>query len=172
MQRLIAGLSLLLLAGCGSLPAGMAPVERFDLERYSGTWYEVIRLENRFERGLSRVTAQYTVQSDGSVRVLNRGYADADSVWKEASGKAKFAGASTEGRLKVSFFGPFYAPYIVFDLDAVDYQYAFVSGGERTLWLLARTPTVDDALIERFLAAAARFGYALDELVYVEHGPL
>ncbi|MEM7376002.1 MAG: lipocalin family protein [Pseudomonadota bacterium] len=142
----------------------------FDLDRYAGTWYEVIRLENRFERGLSRVTAQYTVESNGTVRVRNQGFSEADGAWKGAVGRAKFAGEPSVGRLKVSFFRPFYTPYVVFDIDAVDYQYAFVSGGENTLWLLARTPSVDGTVIDRFLAAADRYGYDLDALVFVEHG--
>ncbi|MEM6984929.1 MAG: lipocalin family protein [Pseudomonadota bacterium] len=143
----------------------------FDINRYTGTWYEIIRLENRFERGLSRVTATYSVRDDGSVKVVNRGYAADEGAWKEAIGKAKFSGESSRGRLKVSFFGPFYAPYVIFDLDQTDYQHAFVTGGENTLWLLARTPEVEQRLIDRFLDDAKRYGYNLDELVYVSQGP-
>ena len=73
-----------------------------------------------------------------------------------------------EGYLKVSFFGPFYGSYVVFDLDKQDYQYAFVSGPDESyLWLLARTPSVSDALKARFAGEAARRGFDADALIFV-----
>jgi apolipoprotein D and lipocalin family protein len=97
----------LVLAACTRLPEGITPVQGFELKRYLGEWHEIARLDHRFERGLTLVTATYSLRSDGSVRVLNRGWNAATAQWKEAEGRAVFIGSSSEGRLKVSFFGPF-----------------------------------------------------------------
>ncbi|WP_082888473.1 lipocalin family protein [Marinobacter sp. LQ44] len=108
---------LLLLTGCTGLPKGIEPVTGFDQDRYLGTWYEIARLDHSFERSLSQVTADYTLNDDGSIKVINRGYNAEKGEWKEAQGRAKFVGDSEVGHLKVSFFGPFYASYVVFELD-------------------------------------------------------
>ena len=133
---------LLLLAGCVTHPDEIQPVDGFVLDRYLGTWYEIARLDHRFERGLQRVSATYTRNEDGSVRVLNRGFSASADAWEEAVGKASFVEAESRGYLKVSFFGPFYGAYVVFGLDD-DYQAADVGGPDHDyLWLLARTPTI------------------------------
>ena len=107
---------LMLLAGCTGVPEGVQPVTGFELERYLGTWYEIARLDHPFERGLSRVTAEYSRRDDGGVRVVNRGYAAADGRWNQVEGKAYFVESPDLGRLKVSFFGPFYGGYNIFAL--------------------------------------------------------
>ena len=141
---------LLALGGCVNVPAGITPVENFELERYLGTWYEVARMENRFERGLYNVTATYSQNDNGTVRVENRGYKTSSAEWKSAIGKAKFVGSPNVGHLKVSFFGPFYASYVVYELDQ-DYRYAFITGNNKKfLWLLAREPTVPDNVLGLF----------------------
>ena len=160
----------LLLSGCQSMPEGDEPVENFDLDRYLGKWYEVARLDHRFERGLSDVTAQYSLRPDGQVRVLNSGRPAGSDVRNQAEGRAKFAGEPDVGYLKVSFFGPFFGSYVVFELDA-DYQHAFVAGNTTDyLWLLAREPVVDAAVRERFIQRAGELGFDVDELIWVEHG--
>lgn len=108
-------------------PRGIHPVSPFDLTRYQGKWYEIARLDHRFERGLDFVTALYQPQADGSVRVVNKGLNLAKKRWKQSVGKAKFTGDSQTAALKVSFFGPFYASYNVFAMDK-DYQYSLVCG--------------------------------------------
>ncbi|SDU05009.1 lipocalin family protein [Halopseudomonas salegens] len=159
----------LVLSGCVRLPAQVTPVDNFQLERYLGTWYEIARLDHSFERGLSQVTAEYSQRDDGGVRVLNRGYDAAKGEWSEAEGKAYFVEDSDVGFLRVSFFGPFYGAYGIFELDS-DYQYAFVSGPSSDyLWLLARSPEVDEAVIEHFVTRAKALGFAVDELIMVEH---
>lgn len=159
---------LLLLGGCLGTPPGVEPVENFEARRYLGTWYEIARLDHVFERGLDGVTATYSLNDDGSIRVLNRGYRAEESEWAQAEGVARFVGDDTTGHLKVSFFGPFYASYVVFELDQ-DYQYAFVSGfNNNYLWLLARTPEVSAELKERFLRRADELGFAVDELLFVD----
>ena len=163
-------LAALLLLGCTGRPDGVAPVTGFDLSRYQGRWYEIARLDHPFERGLERVTADYSLRDDGGVRVVNRGFASGSGEWQEAEGKAFFVGEPEEGHLKVSFFGPFYGSYVVFELDETDYQYAFVSGPTTSyLWLLARSPVVERALIDRFVARANELGFDTDELIFVEH---
>lgn len=160
----------LLLGGCGGYPKNVYPVKPFDINRYLGTWYEVARLDHSFERGLEQVTADYTLLDDGKVRVVNRGFSSATNQWKEAVGKAFLAGETSEGYLKVSFFGPFYSSYVVFGLDPENYQYAYVSGPNHSyLWLLARTPVVEDEVIDRFVTTAKEKGFNTDELIYVKH---
>ena len=114
----------LLLTGCVGVPENVKPVEDFKLEKYLGKWYEIARLDHSFERGLTQVTATYSLRSDGGVKVINRGYAAADDSWKQAEGKAYFVKSPDVAYLKVSFFGPFYGAYVVFALDQAGYQYA------------------------------------------------
>ncbi len=159
-----------LVGGCVGLPQGVHPVSRFELNRYLGTWYEIARLDHSFERGLQRVTAEYFLRDDGGLRVINKGYVVAEQTWKEAEGKAYFVGPPDQAHLKVSFFGPFYGAYIVFELDRENYQYAFVASYNTSyLWLLSRTPQVSDELVQRFTRRAAELGYATENLIYVEH---
>ena len=101
--------------------------------------------------------------------VKNRGFSMEKNKWSEAKGKAFFAGKSSEGYLKVSFFGPFYSSYVVFELDKDNYQYAFVSGPNTSyLWLLARTPTIEADLLSQFIEKADKLGYETDKLIYVK----
>ncbi len=125
-------------------PKGVQPITNFDTNRYLGKWYEIARLENRFERGLEQVSATYGKRNDGGISVLNRGYDPTKNKWSESEGKAYFTGDNTTAALKVSFFGPFYGGYNVIKLDD-EYKYALVSGPNREyLWILARTPTIPD----------------------------
>ena len=159
----------LLLAGCVGMPPGVEPVEDFELDRYLGKWYEIARLDHSFERGMQNVTAEYSMREDGGVRVLNRGFRTAEGEWNQAEGKAYFVEDADRGYLKVSFFGPFYGSYIVFELDA-DYRYAFVSGPDTSyLWLLARTPSVGSEVMDRFRSRASELGFDLGEMVTVDH---
>jgi len=161
---------IVLLAGCVGIPDGVAPVENFELARYLGTWYEIARLDHSFERGLSRVTAEYSLREDGGVRVVNRGYSEQDKEWKEAEGKAYFVDRADQGHFKVSFFGPFYGSYIVFELDRDSYQYALVSGPDKSyFWILARRPEMDKELKERLVAKAAARGFDMSGLIFVRH---
>ena len=147
------------LAGCslGPLP-GVKPVTGFDLARYSGTWYEIARLDHRFERGLTDVSATYRVQADGSVEVRNRGFDVAKDEWREAIGRAVFIGAPTTGSLKVSFFGPFHGGYHVVELDP-DYRWALVLGPDRDYaWILARDKVLPASVREHLSAAAGAAG--------------
>ncbi len=158
-----------LLMGCVSVPEDITPVTPFDLYAYLGKWYEIARLDHSFERGLNNVSATYSLRDDGGVSVINRGYSTEKEIWKEAEGKAYFVKNAELGFLKVSFFGPFYGSYIVFELDK-NYQYAFISGPSKDyLWLLARTPNVPDELKKRFIQTAKEKGFDISKLIFPEH---
>ena len=163
-------LTALLLGACVGKPDNVVPVGNFDSARYLGTWYEIARLDHRFEKGLSRVSATYSLREDGGLKVVNRGYRDADAIWKEALGKAYFVQRPDLGYLKVSFFGPFYGAYVVFDLDP-DYRTSMVSGPDKSyLWLLSRTPTMDAATKKRLVTKAQVLGFDTNALIFVDQG--
>jgi apolipoprotein D and lipocalin family protein len=167
LKKLLLLISLLTLGGCLGMPKSVQPVSGFKLERYLGRWYEIARLDHSFERGLSHVSAEYSPRADGGVLVLNRGFSQAQNMWKEAVGKAYFVNSASEGFLKVSFFGPFYGSYVVFELDP-DYQYAFVSGpSTKYLWLLSRTPSVDQSVIDTFITMSKERGFDTERLIFV-----
>lgn len=160
-------LLIVLLGGCVSVPQNVAPVDGFELNRYLGKWYEIARLDHSFERGLANITAEYSLRDDGGVKVVNKGFSAADNKWKEAEGKAYFVRDPQEGYLKVSFFGPFYGAYIVFELDKEGYQYAFITSYDKSyLWLLARTPAVSDEVLNRFIQKSGELGFATDKLIF------
>lgn len=161
------------LMACAGLPNRVEPVSGFELPRYLGTWYEIARLDHSFERGLSRVSAEYSMREDGGVRVINRGWSEKDGKWEEAEGRAYFVDSPDVGHLKVSFFGPFYSSYAIFGLDRENYEYAWVSGHKTDyLWLLARRPQVSDELLEAFRLRAGQLGFDTDGLIYVNHDPV
>ncbi|MFB2652288.1 lipocalin family protein [Shewanella seohaensis] len=169
MKKLLLLISVLVLSGCLGMPRNVEPVKDFELERYLGKWYEIARLDHSFERGLTQVTAEYSLKADGGVKVINRGYSADTQQWKEAEGKAYFVNGDGEAYLKVSFFGPFYGSYVVFGLDQQDYQYAFISGPDTDyLWLLARTPTVSPEVMKQFVEMASARGFDTNSLIYVE----
>jgi apolipoprotein D and lipocalin family protein len=160
----------LLFVGCVSVPDGVEPVDHFQVERYLGKWYEIARLDHSFERGLTRVTAQYSQRKDGGIRVLNRGYLASEGKWKEAEGKAYFVHGPEQGFLKVSFFGPFYGSYVILELDQQDYSYALVCGPDKSyLWILARSPELDKNIINRLISRASSLGFDTGKLIFVKH---
>lgn len=160
----------LLLASCTGIPENIKPVEQFELQRYLGTWYEIARLDHSFERGLSQVTANYALRDDGGVSVINRGYDEQKKEWKSAEGKAYFVDQSNQGYLKVSFFGPFYGSYVIFELDKKHYHYALISGPDKNyFWILAREPQLDSELLQRLIAQAKSLGFATEKLIIVDH---
>lgn len=168
MTRLLL-LALLALSGCTGKPDNIKPVENFKADRYLGTWYEIARIDHRFEKGLSKVTAQYSLREDGGIKVVNRGFSVADGAWKESVGKAFFVAGKDKGHLKVSFFGPFYGAYVVFELDQPGYQYALVSGPDTSyFWLLSRTPVMDSALRDRLIDRAVAEGFRREDILLVD----
>ncbi len=168
MKKLYMLMALFIL-GCTGIPENVKPVDNFKLEKYLGKWYEIARLDHSFERGLSRVTAEYSLRDDGGVKVVNRGFAAKDSSWKEAKGKAYFVKESDQGYLKVSFFGPFYGSYVIFELDQENYQYSLVCGPKKSyLWILSREKKLADDIKEMLIAKANAAGFDTGKLIWVE----
>jgi apolipoprotein D and lipocalin family protein len=162
--------SLFILSACTGKPDGVVAVKDFELDRYLGKWYEIARLDHSFERGLSNITAEYSLSDDGGVKVINSGFSKEDNEWQQAEGKAFFVDETDIGHLKVSFFGPFYGSYIVFELDKEDYQYAFVSGPDTSyLWLLSRKPQLEAKVTEQFVKRSQELGFDTSKLIYVQH---
>ena len=169
LRKLLLAICALMLCGCLGMPKSVQPVTGFELNRYLGKWYEIARLDHSFERGLTQVAAEYRLRDDGGVQVLNRGFSASANKWKEAEGKAYFVNGASEAYLRVSFFGPFYGSYVVFELDRENYQYAFVSGpSTKYLWLLARTPSVGPEVIEKFVQMSKARGFDTDGLIFLQ----
>ena len=161
--------ALLSLSACTSILQGITPVSDFDKSRYLGTWYEIARLDHPFERGLEQISATYAVRDDGGIDVLNQGYEIVAGEWTQANGKAYFVSDDTIGHLKVSFFGPFYASYVIAQLDR-NYQYALVTGPNTDyLWILSRTKFLEPSIIDKLLNFAESKGYDTSTMIYVKH---
>ena len=172
----ITGLVFALLALFIILQPGVAQrpyIKNFDLNRYLGKWYEIARFPHSFEKGLVGCTANYSLRSDGKVKVENAGYRNTlDGEYDTAVGKAKLAGKPADGHLKVSFFLFFYADYFIMDMDP-DYQWALIgSKADKYLWILSRTPQMDDVTYNKILDKARDLGYDLELLYKVPQKPL
>lgn len=151
------------------MPEKARPVQNFDVERYLGTWFEMARIDFRFEKNLSNVTAQYSLDENGRIKVLNRGYNFKKHTWQAAEGKAKFWDDEDMASLQVSFFGPFYSGYNVIALDK-DYRYALVAGRNLDyLWILSRNKNLPDDIKKSYLQLAERIGYDTSRLIWTVH---
>ncbi|MGR9114135.1 MAG: lipocalin family protein [Gammaproteobacteria bacterium] len=171
MKRFVLML-ILLSSGCTGIPEGVPAVDGFNVNRYLGKWYEIARLDHRFERGLNRITAEYRLRDDGGIDVINSGFDSETGARKYAEGKAYFVASPDTGRLKVSFFGPFYGGYNIIELDRQNYSYALVAGPNRDyLWILSRTPVLDQKTLDQLIAKAHSLGFATDLLIYTEQIP-
>ena len=154
------------LIGCETT-SDIAAVKNFEPERYMGTWYEIARLPQYFERDLDEVTAQYTLEADGTIKVLNSGKRDGEATSATGSAHLKDPDAKPlSGELRVTFFWPFYADYRIIEL-APDYSYAVVTAGSRDFfWVLARKPTMPKEQLDGILDRAKAWGFDLGELEY------
>ena len=142
-------------------------VTQLDVVRFMGKWYEIARYEHRFERGMTHVTAEYTLLPNGKIRVVNRGLKDGKP--KDIVGKARRPNpVEYPGRLEVSFFFWFYSDYYILELDP-DYQYVVVgSSTDKYLWILARQENISSPVREKILSGLKKRGYDISRLVYVE----
>lgn len=161
-------LSFIFISGCTHEPTPIAPpVENFDVQKYGGTWYEIMRMPHAFEEGLQRVTAEYRLNGDGTLEVTNRGYHVEQQEWQTAIGHAEPLKAGT-GMYKVSFFWPFYGGYYVTWLGD-NYRYAMVtSDSPEYFWLLARSPQVPQDIVDLAMAQANDWGIDSSQLLMVE----
>jgi len=159
---------ILMVWGCKSKENLDYVVPELDLERYMGLWYEIARFDHSFERGLISNTAQYTIRNDGKINVLNSGVpSDNPDKLKTAKAVGYRAAEKPDGHLKVSFFRPFAANYLVIDLDD-DYQWAVVtSTSKKYLWILSREKTIDDDLYNQLTEKLQKQGFHVEDLIRV-----
>ena len=163
-------ISSLFISGCLGYPESIKPIAEFNLQNYLGKWYEIARLDHSFERGLEQVTVEYLLRKDGGVNVKNRGYSVEKGTWKAAIGKAFFVEKQDKGYFKVSFFGPFYGSYVIFELDSENYRYAFVSSYSKSyLWFLSRSPRVKESMKTMFINKIESLGFSSKDLIWVNH---
>ncbi len=162
----IAGI--LIYSSCGvRIPRGAQAVSDFDLEKYLGKWYEIARLDHRFEKHMEQNTAEYALKENGTIKVYNKGYDILKQEWRSVTGEARPAGEPAAGRLKVSFFKPFWSAYNIIDIDD-NYRYTLVAGKNlKYLWILSRDTTIPDNFKDRFLKKAKQLGYDTDALIWV-----
>lgn len=150
-------------------PVGIntSTVKKLDIPRFMGKWYEIARYEHSFEKGMTHVTAEYSLKPDGKIQVINKGIKNGKA--KEIVGKAKQPDpVEYPGRLKVSFFLWFYADYYILELDE-NYQCAIIgSSSDKYLWILSRTPELPKAQLDKLLANIKQRGYDLSRLIFVE----
>ena len=153
------------LCGCNSHPADNIPaVKSFELPRYLGKWYEIARLPNHFERGMSHVTATYTLRPDGTVNVVNQGIKNGKPV--SITGVARAKNSPADGELEVSFFRPVYSDYRIIKL-APDYRYSIVTGSSRRyLWILARQVELSAADKNTIMEFLRQHHFPTGELIY------
>lgn len=165
----LSALIAILLNSCASIPKNVKAVENFNVDQYLGTWYEIARFDFRFEKDLNNVSAQYSLNKKGNIRVLNSGYNFLKGEWKKAEGKARFRGKENIAALEVSFFGPFYSGYNVVALDE-HYQYALIAGKNLDyLWILSRTKNIPETIKNKYLKIATEIGYNTSRLIWVKH---
>lgn len=154
---------------CASIPKEVTAVKNFQKEKYLGKWYEIARIDFRFEKNLNNTTAEYSEAENGKIKVVNSGFDYTRNKWKKAVGKAKFAGDDKTGMLKVSFWGPFYAGYNVIKIDE-NYTCSLVAGKNfNYLWILSKTPTIPDNVKAEYVQYAQSLGFDTSRLVWVEH---
>ena len=159
-----------LLYSCGStIPKNATAVQNFDKSKYLGKWYEIARLDFKYEKGLNNVTAEYSLNDNGTIKVDNKGYDVKKDKWEQSIGKAKFVKKDNVGMLKVSFFGPFYSGYNVLAIDP-DYKYALIAGESlKYMWILSRETSIPENIKLDYLRKAQEIGYDTSELVWVKH---
>jgi apolipoprotein D and lipocalin family protein len=165
----LTGITFFALNSCATIPRGAVAIKPFDKERYLGRWYEIARMDFRFERNLNNVTANYSLNDNGTIKVDNRGYNYVTKEWKQATGKAKSAGDPEVAKLKVSFFGPFYSGYNVIAIDE-GYKYALVAGQNlKYLWLLSRETIMPEDIKQSYINIAKEIGYDISSLIWTVH---
>lgn len=159
---------IILLFSCGSTEE-LATVEKVDLQKYAGTWYEIAKLPNTFEKNLSCISATYTLKENGKINVLNQGYNTKKGTWKDITGTAWVPDPEIPGQLKVRFFWPFSGDYYIISL-ADDYSYALVGDPSRKyLWILSRNQDLSDSVYSNLLAIAKDKGFDVDAVEKVSH---
>jgi apolipoprotein D and lipocalin family protein len=151
--------------GCSQKYPPLDTVEKVDIQKYKGTWYEVARFEHFFEENCKNVTATYELKEDGDIKVINRCTDITSNEKKEATGVA-YSVDDTNSKLKVSFFRPFYGDYWILDLEE-NYQYALVGSPSRELlWILSRTKTLSDKTKKSILEKLPSLGFDQSKFIW------
>jgi apolipoprotein D and lipocalin family protein len=154
---------------CSTIPKGAVAIENFNKEKYLGKWYEIARLDFKYERDLNNTTAEYSINKNGTIKVDNKGYHTKEEKWKQSIGIAKFVEDENVGMLKVSFFRPFYGGYNIISIDP-EYKYALVTGSSlKYLWILSRDTDMPEEIKNQYLKIAEEIGYSTTDLIWVEH---
>lgn len=168
LAGLLTGVAVLATGCAVKVPTQIQPVGNFDVNKYTGNWYEIARIDHRFEKDLINTSAHYSLNPDGTVKVINRGYHPEKKMWKESEGKAKFLGDTKVAAMKVSFFGPFYGGYNVVALDP-NYQTSMVIGQDIDyFWLLSRNKTMPEQEVQQWLQKAQTLGVGLHKVMLVK----
>jgi apolipoprotein D and lipocalin family protein len=176
MKILSAAILILILVSLGYLmfgkqgiPDGVTAVTPFDLKRFEGTWYEIARLDHGFEKNMSHVSFTYTLKDGGDFEVVNKSLDGKNGRWETSEGKGAFIGDPNVGRLKVSYFGPFYGSFNIIAMDEKNYSWAMATGpSTRYLWILSRNKTLEDPIIQDLIRKAIGMGFKLDKMVHVD----
>lgn len=157
------------LYSCTTIPDGAVAVKSFDKNKYLGKWYEIARIDFKYEKDLDNTSATYSVNEDGTIKVDNQGHNTKTGEWKQAIGKARFVGDESTAMLKVSFFGPFYSGYNVIAIDS-GYRYALIAGASlKYLWILSRETSIPEDIKNKYLKIAGEIGYDTNDLLWVKH---
>lgn len=138
--------------------APLPTVNAVDLARYAGSWYEISKLPNRYQKQcVADTQAEYRLDGD-IVRVINRCRTSTGEL-DDIKGRAKVVPGSGNAKLKVTFFWPFYGDYWVLALDP-DYREVLVGAPDRKYaWILSRTPTLPQERVDALLQRAQALGF-------------
>ncbi|MFI3285670.1 MAG: lipocalin family protein [Rikenellaceae bacterium] len=162
-RTILTTIFLLFIYSCSAQRIDRTTVNEFDLGRYLGKWHEIARFDTRFERDLVSVTAHYSLNPDGTIKVVNRGYNTRKEEWGESEAKATTT--NQVGRLKVSFFPLVSSEYNILSI-AEDYQWALVgSSSPDFLWILSRSKEINQATLDHILTLAEGRGYDTSKLL-------
>lgn len=165
MRNIFFMIPLLGLLGCGSQQP-LPTVDEVDLESYSGMWYDIAHLPQRFQKGCACVTAEYTPLEDGNIKVVNTCFDEEKKKSRSVEGKAFPVSKGDNSKLKVQFFWPFRGNYWILDIRG-DYEYAMVGGPDRqSLWILSRTRQPDPGILETLLRKARELGFDTSRMEY------
>ena len=168
MKQLCILLGMMGLLSCNTTKE-LPTIKVLDVTKYQGTWYEIARLPNRFEKGLKCISANYSLMEHGRIKVLNKGYSEKKKKYKTAEGTAWIPDADFPARLKVRFFWPFSGNYYIMAL-AENYSYALVGDPSRKyLWILSRSKKLDDKTYKDLLEIAKVNGFLVASMINVEH---
>ncbi|MEN2402270.1 lipocalin family protein [Flavobacterium sp. MC2016-06] len=164
-----AGIAFILYSCKTTIPKNATAVDNFDQAKYLGKWYEIARLDFKYEKDLNNTTAEYSLNDNGTIKVDNKGYNVIKDKWEKSVGKARYVTKDNIGMLKVSFFGPFYSGYNIIAIDE-DYKYALIAGESlKYMWILSRETTIPENIKAAYLKKAQEIGYNTSDLVWVKH---